>query len=396
MNPISPTSIPLERYRENFFGLGNKFYFNYGGQGPLPRSALLAIQQSYEQIQQLGPFSGKVNTWIVEETERTRRAIATELKTPPETITLTENVSVGCNIALWGMDWQAGDHLLISDCEHHSVIAAVKEIQRRFQIEVSLCPLRSTLNAGDPIATLASYLRPHTRLVALSHILWNTGQLLPLEEMVQVCHDYASDRPIRVLVDAAQSVGVLPLNLTELQADFYAFTGHKWWCGPEGLGGLYVRPEAGAELHPTFIGWRSTVTDSAGYPTGWKSDGRRYEVATSAYPLYAGLREAIALHPQWGNPMERYQRILALSRLLWQKLVAVPGVTCLRTQPPEAGLVSFQISPQSHQQMVQFLETRDILIRIILDLNCVRACVHYFTLESEIDQLVAAVQEFTN
>ncbi len=255
----------------------------------------------------------------------------------PETITLTENVSVGCNIALWGIDWQAGDHLLISDCEHHSVIATVKEIQRRFQIEVSVCPLGATLNEGEPIATLANHLRPKTRLVVLSHILWNTGQLLPLAEMVAVCHQFASDRPIRVLVDAAQSVGVLPLNLTELQADFYAFTGHKWWCGPEGLGGLYVRPEAREDLHPTFIGWRGTMTNQSGYPTAWKPDSRRYEVATSAYPLFAGLREAIALHHQWGTPIQRFQRIQSLSQQLWQKLIDLPGVTCLRTRPRRRG-----------------------------------------------------------
>ncbi|MGA7935981.1 MAG: aminotransferase class V-fold PLP-dependent enzyme [Kovacikia sp.] len=389
-----PTPTAIETYRQQFPALQDKSYFNYGGQGPLPRSALMAIQQSYEQIQQLGPFSERVNRWIAEQTEATRGAIAAELGTSPETITLTENVSVGCNIVLWGIDWQAGDHLLISDCEHHSVVAVVQEIQRRFQVEVSICPLRSTLNQGDPVAVLTSHLKPNTRLVVLSHILWNTGQLLPLAEMVAVCHSYGSVRPIRVLVDAAQSVGVLPLNLTELQADFYAFTGHKWWCGPEGLGGLYVRPQALEELHPTFIGWRSTITDGAGYPNGWKPDGRRFEVATSAYPLYSGLRAAIAVHHQWGTPLQRYQRIQSLSRLLWQRLQDLPGVTCLRNQPPAAGLISFQLPGQSHKQLVQFLEAQGILVRTILDLDCVRACVHYLTLESEIDRLVEAIQAF--
>jgi L-cysteine/cystine lyase len=395
MTGITPANS-LETFRQKFLALEHKSYFNYGGQGPMPRSAITAIQQSYEQIQQLGPFSGKVNTWIVEETERTRGAIAAELNASPETIALTENVSIGCNIALWGIDWQAGDHLLISDCEHHSVIAAVKEIQRRFRIEVSVCPLRATLNEGNPAAILASHLQPNTRLVALSHILWNTGQLLPLQEMVAVCHRYASQRPVRVLVDAAQSVGVLPLNLTELQADFYAFTGHKWWCGPEGLGGLYVRPEALEELHPTFIGWRGVMTDAVGYPIDWKANGQRYEVATSAYPLYAGLRAAIGLHREWGTSTQRYQRIQFLSRLLWQRLFDLPKVACLRTKPPEAGLISFQLPGQSHKQLVQFLEAQAIMLRVILDLDCVRACVHYFTSESEIDRLVAAVQEFSS
>jgi L-cysteine/cystine lyase len=345
-------------------------------------------------VQQLGPFSGEVNDWITRETDQTRQAIAQELHVDAATITLTENVSIGCNIALWGMDWRIGDHLLLSDCEHPGIIATAQEIARRFGVEVTTCPLMKTLNAGDPVAVLAQHLRPETRMVVLSHILWNTGQVLPLTELVAACHSYSNSVPIRVLVDAAQSVGVMPLNLATVKADFYAFTGHKWWCGPEGVGGLYVRPGALASLHPTFIGWRGITTDTKGKPTGWKPDGRRFEIATSANPLLAGLRAAIALHHEWGTTQERYQQIQTLSRQLWQRLSELPGVHCLRTTAPQAGLVSFQLDNKAHRQLVQFLESRQIYLRTIADPDCVRACIHYFTLESELDQLVQAIAEF--
>ncbi|MBW4693697.1 MAG: aminotransferase class V-fold PLP-dependent enzyme [Lyngbya sp. HA4199-MV5] len=384
----------LASHRAQFPGLANKAYFNYGGQGPMPQSALEAIYQSYAHIQQLGPFSGKSYDWVVDEATQTRAAIAAELGTTAPTITLTENVSAGCNIALWGIDWRSGDHLLLSDCEHHSVLASVQELQRRFGIDVSVCPLQATLNEGDPVAVLEQSLQPNTRLVVLSHILWNTGQLLPLQDMIAACHSYSSHQPIRVLVDAAQSVGMIPLDLDALQADFYAFTGHKWWCGPEGLGGLYVRPEALEALHPTFAGWRSITVDRSGHPTGWKADGQRYEMATSAYPLYAGLRAAIALHQQWGTAQARYQRLQTLSQRLWQQLIELPDVLCLRSQPPETGLISFQLPGNSHRQLVQSLEATGFMIRVILNPDCVRACIHYLTLESEVDQLVAAVRPF--
>jgi L-cysteine/cystine lyase len=187
---------------------------------------------------------------------------------------------------------------------------------------------------------------------------------------------------------------MMPLNLDALQADFYAFTGHKWWCGPEGLGGLYVRPEALDGLHPTFAGWRGITVDRAGHPTGWKPDGQRYEMATSAYPLYAGLRAAIALHDTWGTAQERYQRLQALSQRLWNQLVELPDVICLRSTPPESGLVSFQLTSKSHRQLVKFLEANGFMIRVILDPDCVRACMHYLTLETEVDQLVATIQQF--
>ena len=377
-----------DNHRQQFPALANKAYFNYGGQGPLPEPALDAIYEAYKRVQLGGPFSGEVGAWVVQEAMLTRRAIASELTVPPETIALTEDVTVGCNIALWGIDWKAGDHLLLSDCEHPGIVASVMELQRRFNIEVSICPLAATLNEGDAVAVIADSLRPNTRLLVISHILWNTGQVLPLAEIVKVCHQ----TKVKVLVDAAQSVGVLPLNLIESGVDFYAFTGHKWWCGPEGLGGLYVSAEALADLHPVFIGWRGIVTDANAKVLGWKPGSQRYEIATSAYPLYAGLRSAIALQHEWGTIEERYAEICRLSKYLWERLSELPDVECLRKSAPEAGLVSFRLSNgMPHNKLVNLLEKQGIMVRTILNPDCVRACVHYFTTEAEIDKLVGAI-----
>jgi len=395
MTGISPTATRLELHRQQFRALANKAYFNFGGQGPLPDASLVAIQQAYEYVQEYGPFSTRVNDWIIEEAKQTRQAIASQLGAPVETITLTEDVTVGCNIALWGIDWQPGDHILLTDCEHPGIIATAQEIGRRFRVEVSTCPIMATLNQGDPTAVIAQHIKARTRLVVLSHLLWNTGQVLPLKEIVELCrHSSTGSKLIRVLVDAAQSVGSLPLNLTELGADFYAFTGHKWWCGPEGLGGLYIRPDALESLQPTFIGWRGVVIDQTCQPVGWQPDGRRFEVATSAYPLYAGLRSAIALHQQWGTPQARYAQICQGSEYLWLGLSQLDTVKCLATSPPQAGLVSFVLTNgQSHRKLVQSLEQQGFLLRTILNPDCIRACVHYFTQPTEIDQLIEAIKQ---
>jgi len=386
------TISSLKTHRQQFPALTNKAYFNYGGQGPLAQISMDAIFEGYKYMQSHGPFSGKVNQWQNQETQLTRHLLATELGISPETLTFTENVTVGCNIALWGIDWQPGDHLLISDCEHPGILAIIQEIQRRFYLEVSFFPLRETLNQNDPVGMISEYLKPHTRLLVISHILWNTGQVLPLTEIVNLCHNNYNTK---VLVDAAQSVGVLPINLTETEVDFYAFTGHKWFCGPDGLGGLYVSTQSRSELSPTFIGWRSIIGDEQGKPISWTPDGKRYEVATSAYPLYAALRHAIALHHQWGTATERYQQICQNSQYLWQKLAEIPQIQCLKTSPPEAGLVSFQLTNgKSHKSLVNTLENQGIFLRTLLDPNCVRACVHYFTLSSEIDQLIDAINQF--
>ena len=390
----SLAKIDLKKHRQQFLGLANKTYFNFGGQGTLPQAAFEAIIDTHKYIQQVGPFSEKINAWLNQRVALLRQALATELGTTPETITLTENVTVGCNIALWGIDWQQGDRLLMTDCEHPGIIAAVGEISRRFGVEVAIAPILETLNQGDPVRVIADNLTSNTKLVVLSHLLWNTGQVLPLKEIVRVCHNYLNkNTQIKVLVDAAQSVGSLPLNLPELEVDYYAFTGHKWLCGPAGVGGLYISKQAFAELAPTFIGWRSVEVDKRGQPQAWKQDGRKFEVATGAYPEYEGLRNAIAIHQEWGTSQQRYETICELSKYLWEKLHQIPRIDCLKNTPPQAGLVSFQVTGINHKQLVNSLEKQGFLLRTIADPDCIRACVHYLTLPEEIDSLVVTLEQ---
>ncbi|MEL6912583.1 MAG: aminotransferase class V-fold PLP-dependent enzyme, partial [Cyanobacteria bacterium J06598_4] len=298
-----------------------------------------------------------------------------------------------CNIAMWGIDWQAGDRILMTDCEHPGIIATVEEIKRRFEVEVDICSMMDTLNEGDPVAVIENRLTENTRLVVLSHLLWNTGQVLPLKAIAQACHNYSSKHTIRVMVDAAQSVGSLDLNLPELEIDYYAFTGHKWLCGPAGVGGLYISQEAFADLNPTFIGWRGVEMNDRGKPIAWKEDGSKFEVATSAYPEYEGLRKAIAIHQQWGTKSDRYQRICELSNYLWSELQQIERVSCLKATPPEAGLVSFQVTNIAHKKLVDTLEQKGFLLRTIADPDCIRACVHYLTLPEECDRLLGAIKE---
>jgi L-cysteine/cystine lyase len=115
-----------------------------------------------------------------------------------------------------------------------------------------------------------------------------------------------------------------------------------------------------------------------------------------------GLTAALALHSQWGTVPERYHRICQLSHYLWQQLQTLPGITCLGSTAPDAGLISFQVSQlqanssptQTHQSLVNFLEARGILVRSIPYPNCVRVGVHYFTLVEDCDRLVAEIAAF--
>ncbi|MGA9379440.1 MAG: cysteine lyase, partial [Phormidium sp.] len=99
-------------------------------------------------------------------------------------------------------------------------------------------------------------------------------------------------------------------------------------------------------------------------------------------------------HQSVASPQERYQQICNLSKYLWEKLSELFQVNCLLNSPPESGLVSFQVAGVSHRELVQSLEKQGFLIRTLRYPDCVRACVHYFTSPSEIDQLVEEISKF--
>jgi L-cysteine/cystine lyase len=383
--------IDIKKHREQFAGLQNKYYFNFGGQGVLADATLAKIVESYHYLENIGAFSIQANQWIYDNIYSLKTILAHEFNGTAKTIALTENVTYGCNIVLWGIEWEAGDEILLTDAEHPGIIGIVKEISRRFGVKIKTCPIIDTLNQGNPSEVIKNHLTLKTRLVVISHILWNTGQVLPLSEIANICHSNPAQKTTQLLVDGAQTAGSLPLDLISSNVDYYACTGHKWLCGASGLGFLYIRDDLLTSLHPTYIGWRGLNCYQEDLP--FYPDGRRYEVATSAYPLIAGLQTAIAVHQQWGNVTQRYQRICQLSAYLWQNLQNIDGVKSLKNTPPQSGLVSFY-PPESKnpQKIVQNLQKTGFYLRTLANPLCIRACVHYFTLEEEIDSLIKAIK----
>lgn len=381
-------SLLLRRHRQHFGVLGHKAYFNFGAQGLLPRPALDTLRSFYDEIERAAPLTAEGGMALLLALRRARGALAAAVRAPESAIALVESTSTGCNIALWGIDWRRGDRVVISDREYPGVVAAVSAVAGRFGVEVAQWSL------GGPrerrLDDLAGLLDPRTRAVVVSHVPWDTGEVLPLAEIARLCRD----RGVRLLVDGAQAAGVLPLDLPALGADVYAFPGHKWWCGPEGAAGLYVGPEMLAELLPTFVGPRSLAFTSAGEISGFVAGAARFEVSTSAAALHAALGVAVALHDEWGTAEARLDRIRRLGRRLWEGLGGMePGLLVRQqTAPPEVGLVFFRVHGWDSQRLVRSLEGRGIVLRAIAHTGCVRASVHYLNLEEEVDRLLDAIQ----
>jgi L-cysteine/cystine lyase len=382
--------------------LANKVYFNYGGQGPLPTPSLEAIQQAWATIQELGPFSEVVFPYAERTITALRQRLSPWLGVPPRRLAFTENVSSGCVLPLWGLPWHQNDQLLISDAEHPGVVAACRELAHRHGMGLASLPVQDLL--GDSASTKATVLErletaltPQTRLVVLSHLLWNTGQVMPIPEVAALLES-RNPRPW-LLVDAAQSFGSLPMDRAADAADIYACTGHKWCCGPEGLGVVAVSERLLAEGRPTLIGWRSLSQESqAG--SGVHDDARRFEVATSCLPLFAGLQCSLQLLEAQGSAEDRLALIRERSHQLWQGLQASPHWQPLLQVPPSAGLVSFTgrasslaASITSPRSIVTALGQKGLWLRSLETPACLRACTHLVTRASEVDQLLTQLNQ---
>ncbi len=389
------THVNVNGLRDLCPALANKTYFNYGGQGPLPTPSLQAINASWQRIQELGPFTGHVWPFIEQETARLRQALAHLCGVSPHRIALTENVTSGCVLPLWGLPWQTGDVLLLSDCEHPGVVAACQELARREGLLIQWLPVlelcRNTPQAGLDEAVLEALeraLTPRTRLVALSHLLWNSGSVMPITAVAKRLQQHP--KAPWLLVDAAQSMGSIPVEEAAAAADIYAFTGHKWCCGPEGLGGVALSQRLLEQAQPTLIGWRS-LRHEASAGSSFHNDARRFEVATSCVPLCSGLATSLELLAQAGTPSERLAIIQARSLRLWQGLQAIQGVSTLLPDPPAAGLVSFTLGSTATAAVVAQLGAEGLWIRRLDDPDCLRACTHITTTEGEIDALLQAL-----
>ena len=374
--------------------LADKVYFNYGGQGPLPQPSLEAIVACWERIQELGPFSEAVWPHIDSTTRQLRHALARWLGVSPGRLAFTENVTSGCVLPLWGLPWQAGDRLLLSDCEHPGVVAACRELAQREGLAIdrlAVADLRGSVERASAAVQdrLAGALQPRTRLVVLSHLLWNTGQLMPIPAVARQLSDHPNHPWL--LVDAAQSLGSIPVEAAAAAADIYACTGHKWCCGPEGLGVVALSGRLLEQARPTLIGWRSLghESDAAG---GFHADARRFEVATSCIPLMAGLHRSLQLLEAEGSPAERLGLIRRHSGRLWEALRTIPSITTLLEVPPPAGLVSFGVGANP-AAVVKGLGTQRLLLRSLDDPHCLRACTHITTTDAEMDQLVEALRK---
>lgn len=314
---------------------------------------------------------------------RARAAAARLVGADPEDIALTQNTTHGMNLGVASLDWRAGDEVISATTEHPGCLAPLHALQRRFGVRVNL------ISPPMSAEKLLQAITPRTRLVALSHVDWTTGEVFPLADICAA----ARERGILTLVDGAQSVGNIPVDAPATGADMYAFTGHKWILGPEGMGALYVRPDC--EVPSYNVGYAS-VAEGASFDIEGdyelRSGARRFEASTMSPILAAGFAAAAEAVNERG--IEGFEGIRERAERLMGSLSELPRVTLRSPRPAQSGLVSFEIEGIAPKEAVERLLEQKFVVRFIPAPNSyVRVSTHLFNTGEELEALARAVGE---
>jgi L-cysteine/cystine lyase len=312
---------------------------------------------------------------------RTREAAARLVKTDPDNLALTQNTTHGMNLGVASIDWREGDEVISATTEHPGCLAPLHNLQRRFGVKVILIPPPVTAEKVE------AAMGPQTRLVALSHVDWTSGEVLPLEEICTL----ARERDVLTLIDGAQSVGNIRVDAPSTGADMYAFTGHKWVLGPEGMGAFYVRP--GCAVPSANVGFLSLPDPSAFDASGdyeLRADARRFEASTMSPTLAAGFAAAAEAAHERGEA--GFEGIRHRADLLMDLLSEIPRLTLRSPRPAQSGLVSFEIEGVAAKEAAERLLEKRFVLRYLPQPNpYVRASTHLFNTEEEIEALAKAV-----
>src|ERR671937_2214571 len=209
--------------------------------------------------------------------ERVRERLASAIGATPDRLALTSSTTDGCNIVVSGLGLRPGDEVVTTNSEHPGLLLPLHVSGAR--VRVAEVTTRPSDEAFDAIVTAVT---PRTRLLALSHVIWTTGQVIPLDELRR-------ETGLPILVDGAQSVGAIAVDVGDL--DFYTVSCQKWLCGPEPTGALYVRdPERLRVALPTYFSQQSLERDGTFVP---KPGALRFDFGWLATPALAPLEAAL-------------------------------------------------------------------------------------------------------
>jgi selenocysteine lyase/cysteine desulfurase len=360
--------------RASIPALDEVVYLNTGASAPLPRPVAEATRSFVERHGYDAPAHEGMYQCAFDAYDEARSAVAGLVGAQESEIALTQSTTDGINRIACASEWERGDVIVTTDVEHSAGELPWRRLADLRGVEVRVVETdRGRLNPDD----LSEALDDDVRLVSLSAVEWEYGCRLPVEAVADLTHDVGA----RLLVDGVQAVGQRPVDVREWGADFVAAAGHKWLLGPWGAGFLYVRDGAEQWLTPRQIGYRS-VEDASAETYEYKSGAQRLEVATATPVPYAGLVEAIDRARDDGIEA-RAARIEELTDYLKSR---IDEGRLLSPRSYHSGLVT--VAVDDPEGTVDRLDERGVKVRVIPDIDCVRASVHAFNTRADLDRFV--------
>jgi isopenicillin-N epimerase len=376
--------------REHFLIPAGVAYCNTGTLGASPREVVDALTSGIRRLET------DLASWPYEQPDgepltgyqkllELRKAVGGFVNASSAEIALTQNATMGMNFLANGLDLAVGDEVVSTDQEHGGGISPWRLLAKRRGIVVRELPLETAF-AGGPEAIVQHFesaMTPRTKVVMFSHITSGLGALLPARELCAL----ARSRGALAIVDGAQAVGQIRVDVQALGCDAYVGSPHKWMMAPKGTGFLFLRREVQDRFWTTL----------ASYQWDNREDGaiRFMQFGTGSVPVAEGLMAALRFIDRIGMPrIERWDA--TLTRRLREGLAAIPRVRIASPADPRltAAITTFRVDGTKAKALQDALWTKRVRVRAQNDERGVRLSAHMYVGPADVDAVLDVTREF--
>jgi cysteine desulfurase/selenocysteine lyase len=367
----------------------NKIYLNNASVSLMPTQSIEAMKEFLISYNSVGPDSIKSEPFVTEKLRNTRKIIAKIVNCQPDEIILTQSTTDGINIVANGLSFDSDSNIIIRGMshEHHANFYPWLRLKNKVEIKNLSIDENGFFNFDE----FNKFLDNNTKLVSLSHALYNTGSILPIEKIGKILDDKTP-----LFLDSAQTVGCIGnFDVKKLKCNFMAFNGSKWLCGPMGTGLFYCDRKSSELLEPLSIGGESAMLyDESNL--AFKDLPEKFQTGFRNYVGIVGLESSANYLYRYGMENIRKKNI-HLSNMLRDELSKNNKITLYGPENTEerTSIISFTIEGLEPQTVVEKLEKQDIIlaVREIYDKKIIRASPHFFNTESEILRVIDAIKK---
>ena len=371
------------------FPISDKIYLNNASVSLMPLQSIDAMKDFLISYNTIGPDSKDSDSFVTEKLRNVRKIIAKIISCQPDEVVLTQSTTDGINFVANGLSFNDKSNIIIRGMthEHHSNFYPWIKLKEK----ISIKNLSIDENGFFKLDDLESFIDDNTKLVALSHALYNTGSILPVKEIGKIIQEKTS-----FFIDAAQTIGCIgDIDVSKIKCGFMSFNGSKWLCGPMGTGLFYCNRKSSELLKPQTIGGESAIIYDE-TKLAFKEMPDKFQTGFRNYVGIVGLESSVNYLLKFGLK-NIHKKNQYLSNLFREELSKIKNIVLYgpNSSNNRTSIVSFNIKGINSQELVDKLEKQNIIlaVREILDTKIVRASPHFFNTESEILQVIDAIKK---